>query len=64
MVARFVDGLDEVLRDVFLLSEVDGLTAPEIVQATGTKLNTVYTRIRTSRRLFHEFLSEIQQSSP
>lgn len=52
---RFLATLSERHRLVFELSEIEGLTGPEIHQATGWKLNTVYTRLRTARRSFAEF---------
>ncbi|MCA9709910.1 MAG: RNA polymerase sigma factor, partial [Myxococcales bacterium] len=49
---RFVQGLPEAQREVFVLSELEGLRGPEIAQATGSNLNTVYARIRATRGRF------------
>jgi RNA polymerase sigma-70 factor (ECF subfamily) len=57
LVRRFLDELDEDRRLVFHLSDVEGLTAPEIAEATGTKLNTVYTRLRKARQMFREYVA-------
>jgi RNA polymerase sigma-70 factor (ECF subfamily) len=51
-VDRFLAGLDDDKREVFVLAEVEHLTAPEIAAATGVKLNTVYSRLRLARALF------------
>jgi RNA polymerase sigma-70 factor (ECF subfamily) len=52
---RFLGSLSPRHRLVFELSEVEGLTGPEIGEATGWNLNTVYTRLRAARRAFDAF---------
>jgi RNA polymerase sigma-70 factor (ECF subfamily) len=42
--------LDPNQRRVFELAELEQMTAPEIAQALGVKLNTVYSRLRLARR--------------
>lgn len=37
-------------REVFILAEVEELTAPEIAKRLSIKLNTVYSRLRAARR--------------
>jgi RNA polymerase sigma factor (sigma-70 family) len=37
-------------REVFVLAELEGRTAPEIAEVTGAKLNTVYSRLRLARQ--------------
>lgn len=49
---RFLAGLDEDKRAVFVLAELEQMTAPEIEAALGVKLNTVYSRLRAARRAF------------
>jgi RNA polymerase sigma factor (sigma-70 family) len=39
-------------REVFVLAELEGLTAPEIAETLGIKLNTVYSRLRVARERF------------
>lgn len=51
-VDRFLADLDDDKREVFVLAEVEDLTAPEIAAATGAKLNTVYSRLRLARAAF------------
>ncbi|MEM1417433.1 MAG: sigma-70 family RNA polymerase sigma factor [Myxococcota bacterium] len=48
----FLEGLPAPQREVFVLAELEQMTAPEIVAATGAKLNTVYSRLRLARRAF------------
>lgn len=45
-------GMNEVQREVFVLSEVEHLSGAEIAEITGTNENTVWTRLRAARRLF------------
>lgn len=52
VVETFLAGLDDDKREVFVLCELEGMSAPEVAAATGTKLNTVYSRLRTVRGLF------------
>ena len=51
---RALDALDDVKRAVFVLAELEGMTAPEIAEATGLNLNTVYSRLRVARELFQQ----------
>lgn len=41
--------LDPDRREVFVLADLEGLSAPEISDALGCKLNTVYSRLRRAR---------------
>lgn len=54
LVERFLEGLDPGQRDVFTLTHVEGMTAPEIAKLLGVKLNTVYSRLRLARRRFEQ----------
>mgnify|MGYP000259131707 CR=1 FL=1 len=49
---RFLDSLSPADRELFVLSEVDGLTGPELAATLGRKLPTVYSRIRVLRQRF------------
>jgi RNA polymerase sigma-70 factor, ECF subfamily len=53
---ELLERLDEDQRGVFVMAEVVKLTAPEIAELTGAKLNTVYSRLRLARRAFDESL--------
>jgi RNA polymerase sigma-70 factor (ECF subfamily) len=48
----FLDGIDEDKRSVFIMTELEQMSAPEIAQALDVNLNTVYARIRAARREF------------
>ncbi|MCH9685224.1 MAG: RNA polymerase sigma factor [Deltaproteobacteria bacterium] len=55
LLERFLGSVSSRHRIAFELSEIEGLTGPEISKATGWKLNTVYTRLRAARRAFDTF---------
>jgi RNA polymerase sigma-70 factor (ECF subfamily) len=48
-IARAIDNLAPERREVYVLAELEGLSAPEIADALGCKLNTVYSRLRRAR---------------
>jgi RNA polymerase sigma-70 factor (ECF subfamily) len=52
LVQRWLDQLPENLRIVFVLAELEHLSAVEIGAATNTNPRTVYSRLRTARRRF------------
>ena len=54
---ELLDRLGEEQRTVFVMAEVAKLTAPEIAELTGAKLNTVYSRMRLARQGFDEALT-------
>jgi RNA polymerase sigma-70 factor (ECF subfamily) len=56
LVDEFVAQLDEGQALVFLLSEIEGLSAPEIAAALTLELSTVYGRQRLSRKRFEVFV--------
>ncbi len=47
-----VSQMDEAKRHIFVLREVEQLSAPEISKITGVKLFTVYSRLRVAKRFF------------
>jgi RNA polymerase sigma-70 factor (ECF subfamily) len=47
-------------RAVFMLHEVDGESAPDIAQALGIPLNTVYSRLRVAREEFGTALQRLR----
>lgn len=49
MLDRALAALDEDTRMVFMLAQLEGMTAPAIAASTGAKVNTVYWRLRTAR---------------
>jgi RNA polymerase sigma-70 factor (ECF subfamily) len=48
-VQRFIDGLDEAKRDLFVLAVIEQLAMPEVAPILGVPLNTAYTRLRALR---------------
>lgn len=55
-VDRLLQVLDEEKREVFVLSEVEGMTAPEIADTLELNVNTVYARLRAARKRFEREL--------
>jgi RNA polymerase sigma-70 factor (ECF subfamily) len=58
LIDTFLASLDDNKRNVFILSELEQLSAPEIATALQVKLNTVYSRLRTAREAFAAFLQQ------
>ena len=58
---RLLDRLDDDRRTVYILSELEGMTAPEIGAMLEVKVPTVYTRLRAARRILEEALAEHQR---
>lgn len=54
LLQRFLDSLDDDKRAVFILGDLEGMTAPEIAEATAANINTVYARLRAARIAFEE----------
>ena len=52
LVERFVSTLDVERREIFVGGLLQGFTAPEVADATGADIATVYNRIRALRRSF------------
>jgi|CZKU01.1.fsa_nt_gi RNA polymerase sigma-70 factor (ECF subfamily) len=52
LVDRLLEALDEGKREVFVLAELEQMSAPEIAAAVGIPLNTVYSRLRLARQEF------------
>lgn len=64
LVRQLLDELDDDHRAVFVLAELEQLTAPEISVALGVNLNTVYSRLRTARRDFDAALARHRSGRP
>jgi RNA polymerase sigma-70 factor (ECF subfamily) len=54
---RLLETLSDKEREVLVLVELEQMTAAEIAEAIGTNVNTVYTRLRASRRNFERALT-------
>lgn len=56
--ARAIEQLEPERRMVFVLVELEGLSAPEVADALGCKLNTVYSRLRRARASIARAMAE------
>jgi len=52
-----LEELSDEKRQVFVLAELEQMTAPEIAEALSINLNTVYSRLRAARREFDAALT-------
>lgn len=57
---EFLAKLDPERCDVFVLSEVHGLTGPEIAERLGIKLNTAYSRLRHARAELKRTIAQVR----
>lgn len=48
------------LREVFVLSELEQMSAPEVSAALSLNVNTVYSRLRTARKEFEAALKRLR----
>lgn len=46
--------VDEDPRRILVLADIEGMTAPEIAEALGQNVNTVYSRLRKARMQFEQ----------
>lgn len=63
-VSALLDKLDDEKRAVLVLTEIEGMTAQEVADATGAGINTVYTRLRRARLQLNELLAARHKRSP
>lgn len=57
---RLLDTLVDEQREVFVLAEVAGCSAPEIAEALGLNINTVYSRLRLARGRLQRALESLR----
>lgn len=57
MLDELLSTLSEEQREVFVMAEIEGFTAPELEAALGVPLNTVYSRLRLARAHFQRALA-------
>ncbi|MFZ5895416.1 MAG: RNA polymerase sigma factor [Myxococcota bacterium] len=57
LLAKLLAELDATKREVFILAELNEMTAPEIAETLQIPLNTVYSRLRTARQAFEQALA-------
>lgn len=60
VVERGLAKLDQRRREVFVLHEIEGLSAPEIAELLGIKVNTVYSRLARARTRFRAAVARQQ----
>lgn len=60
MLHAVLDTLEEDQREVFVLSELEQLSAPEIASALDVNVNTVYSRLRAARQSFDTALKRVR----
>ncbi|MEY4579332.1 MAG: hypothetical protein RL701_4035 [Pseudomonadota bacterium] len=57
---RALSTLDDDKREVFVLSQVEQMSAPEIAEIVGIPVNTVYSRLRAARLEFAAFAERMR----
>ena len=57
---RILLGLDEELRVVFILFEIEGFTTPEIAETLDVPLGTAASRLRRAREAFEQHVARIE----
>jgi RNA polymerase sigma-70 factor, ECF subfamily len=61
-VLTMLDQLEDVQRTVFVLTEFEGMTAPEVAEVTESNVNTVSSRLRAARLRFDELVTAWRNS--
>ena len=64
LLVELVGRLDEDKREVFVLIEIEQLSAPEVAELCGVPLNTVYSRLRAARLAFDRALAAARARDP
>jgi RNA polymerase sigma-70 factor (ECF subfamily) len=62
-IAGFLDTLSEIRRAVFILCDLEEMTAPEVAANLGIKLNTVYSHLRKVRRALELAAAKLRTDS-
>jgi len=57
-----LDRLDDDQRAVFVMAELEGMTAPEIAAVIGAKVPTVYSRLRLAREAIERLVARARAS--
>ncbi len=58
---RILDAMPHEQRVVFVLAEIEGLSAPEIAESAQVALNTVYSRLRLARARFERETAQLAE---
>jgi len=64
VLAGCLAAIQEDRREVFVLMELEEMTAPEVAEATGIPLNTVYSRLRLARAEFERAVAARRSLTP
>lgn len=59
LLLTLLDQLDDDKRAVYVLAELEGMTAAEIAEGLGTNVNTIYTRHRAARQQLREAAAKL-----
>lgn len=57
LLGQLLEGMDEDKRVVFVLSELEQMSVPEIAQVLAVNPNTVYSRLRSAKKVFDAALA-------
>lgn len=60
LLSRILNGMSEEQRVVFILAELEEMSAPEISTALGINTNTVYSRLRLARAEVDRYLARLR----
>ncbi|MBS2019704.1 MAG: RNA polymerase sigma factor [Deltaproteobacteria bacterium] len=60
-VSRALETLDDDKRAVLVMHDLEGMSAPEIGEALGIPLNTVYSRVRLARDAFRSAVKSTEE---
>src|SRR5207253_1748207 len=60
---RVLSTLPEEQREVFVLMEMEGMSAPETSEALGAPVNTIYSRLRLARAAFNRAVAQLQENA-
>ena len=58
LIQGLLDELEPKQRIVFELADIEGMSGPEVAEALGVPLNTVYSRLRLARRRFKKYVED------
>jgi RNA polymerase sigma-70 factor (ECF subfamily) len=61
LVLRALDALDQPKREVLVAVDIDGHSGPELAEALGVSVNTVYSRLRLAREEFTTSLRRLRK---
>lgn len=63
LLEQFLMHLEPKKREVFVLMDVEGMSAPEASAIVGAKTATTYTRLRAARREFAAYVASLQPAT-